>query len=107
MNEEKFSPLRAKLVEEKQTLESELENLAPGGAGEETAFRDEVADRLEEQEDREAASLNLRSRLKEVEAALTRWQDGSYGHCRVCGITIETERLEANPAATTCKQHLR
>jgi RNA polymerase-binding transcription factor DksA len=31
---------------------------------------------------------------------------GSYGKCEVCGKAIEADRLEANPAAPTCKEHM-
>ncbi len=35
-----------------------------------------------------------------------RIEDGTYGVCTVSGEEIETERLEADPAAKTCKAHL-
>lgn len=40
--------------------------------------------------------------LDEVEAALRRIDDGSYGECIECGIAIPHARLEANPAAVRC-----
>jgi len=40
--------------------------------------------------------------LAEVEAALGRIADGSYGTCAVCGREIDAERLEAVPYATLC-----
>jgi len=33
---------------------------------------------------------------------MSRIDDGSYGHCEVCGEPIETERLEARPEAELC-----
>ena len=30
----------------------------------------------------------------------------SFGICKVCKKQIEQARIEANPAATTCKKHL-
>jgi RNA polymerase-binding transcription factor DksA len=33
-------------------------------------------------------------------------EEGKYGICKVCGEEIEEARLEANPAAETCKAHL-
>ena len=47
----------------------------------------------------------LESRYREVAAALKRIDEGSYGKCAVCGENIPPERLEANPAATTCIEH--
>jgi RNA polymerase-binding transcription factor DksA len=41
-------------------------------------------------------------RLREVEDALTRIEEGTYGKCRICGREIPPERLEAVPWATLC-----
>src|SRR5215217_9324474 len=41
-------------------------------------------------------------RLAEVEAALARLADGSYGTCERCGRPIPPERLRARPSARTC-----
>ena len=40
--------------------------------------------------------------LGEIDAALQRIEDGTYGVCRTCGRGIEPERLEALPYATQC-----
>lgn len=40
--------------------------------------------------------------LAEVEAALHRIDDGSYGRCEICGKAIGDERLEVMPAARYC-----
>ena len=40
--------------------------------------------------------------IAEVEAALQRIEDGTYGTCAVCGKPIAVERLEAVPWATLC-----
>jgi DnaK suppressor protein len=40
--------------------------------------------------------------LAQVDAALARVADGSYGTCTVCGHPIPPERLEVRPTATTC-----
>jgi DnaK suppressor protein len=40
--------------------------------------------------------------LVEIEAALTRIDDGTYGVCSACGGPISEERLEAVPYATLC-----
>jgi RNA polymerase-binding transcription factor DksA len=41
--------------------------------------------------------------LREVEAALARLGQGSYGSCVDCGGPIPVERLTANPAASRCQ----
>jgi len=40
--------------------------------------------------------------LAEVDAALRRLEDGTYGRCELCGNPIGDERLEAKPAARYC-----
>lgn len=40
--------------------------------------------------------------LEEVDAALTRLDEGTYGICEGCGEPIDQGRLEARPEAGTC-----
>ena len=40
--------------------------------------------------------------LAEVDAALARLDDGSYGTCEVCGNAIAAGRMEVRPTARTC-----
>lgn len=44
----------------------------------------------------------LRRVLGEIDAALGRLDDGSYGTCERCGATIPVERLEIVPYARYC-----
>jgi DnaK suppressor protein len=43
-----------------------------------------------------------RGDLAEIQAALARLADGSYGICQVCGRRIRSERLAARPTARAC-----
>jgi RNA polymerase-binding transcription factor len=43
-----------------------------------------------------------RRRLVDLDDALRRLDDGTYGICEVCGEPIPGERLEARPSARTC-----
>jgi RNA polymerase-binding transcription factor DksA len=43
--------------------------------------------------------------LADVERALQRLDEGTYGLCEACGKPIEDERLEALPAARFCVEH--
>ena len=43
-----------------------------------------------------------RRRLADLDDALRRLDDGTYGICETCGATISAGRLEARPIATTC-----
>ena len=48
---------------------------------------------------------DARHQLAEVDAALARLDDGSYGRCEVCGEPVPPARLEARPTARTCVGH--
>lgn len=50
----------------------------------------------------EGLEQNADHLLGEIEAALTRIDDGTFGHCTACGRAISPERLEAVPYATLC-----
>ncbi|MBC8465356.1 MAG: TraR/DksA C4-type zinc finger protein [Parcubacteria group bacterium] len=64
------------------------------------------ADAIEEYANRIGVSAPLEARLTEVNAALLRIEEGTYGVCEISGEKIEEDRLEANPAARTCKAHM-
>ena len=40
--------------------------------------------------------------LEQIEAALTRIEDGSFGRCEECGVGIPKARLDAVPYAALC-----
>lgn len=48
---------------------------------------------------------SLGGMLKEVEHALARLDDGSYGVCEECGEPIAEGRLEVRPWSTRCIKH--
>ncbi len=43
--------------------------------------------------------------LADVERALQRLDEGSYGTCQVCSAVIDDERLAAEPATVFCAEH--
>ncbi len=47
-------------------------------------------------------AATARGRLAEIDRALARIADGSYGRCAHCGRPIAPGRLEARPTATLC-----
>lgn len=65
-----------------------------------------AADRVEDWDERRATLATLERRYNDIVRALAKISDGSYGTCEVCGEEISEERLQANPAARTCAQHL-
>ena len=52
-----------------------------------------------------ALSDHLELRLRDINNALKRMEDGTYGMCEICKEHILLERLKANPAATTDIEH--
>ena len=43
-----------------------------------------------------------RDALEQIEAAIERIEDGSYGRCQTCGMRIRESRLQAVPYAAQC-----
>ena len=43
-----------------------------------------------------------RTRVHQVDAALERMDEGTYGKCATCGNPIQPERLEVRPLSVTC-----
>ncbi len=69
--------------------------------GDEEGFGE--ADPREVERDRALALVTLaQRRTGEIEAALTRLEEGGYGRCEGCHGPIGTERLEALPETTQC-----
>ena len=61
---------------------------------------------MEEYQNNKAILNQLETRLNEVKSALEKIENDKYGICEVSGVPIEIDRLEANPAARTCKAHM-
>jgi RNA polymerase-binding transcription factor DksA len=106
------------LDEEKKKLIKELETVGrknPKVAGgweavatdldSDSADENEVADEQEEYKSNEGIVGKLEIQLQNVEKALGKIGDGSYGICDVCGEEIPEERLRANSSAVTCLKH--
>ena len=93
--------IRAELERERDELRSQLgeqgidfdENFADSG---------QVA---AEQGEHRALIDRLTSALRDVDLAITKLDDGSFGSCEVCGDEIPDARLEAMPSARYCINH--
>lgn len=109
---------KAKLLQEKDTIIDDLKNLGrivdPITGDWEVASENDaalpdpndLADRFEDFEEKSSEMSALEERLKDVNDALKKIDDGTYGTCEVSGEEIEIERLEANPAARTNIEHI-
>ena len=110
---------KAKLESEKKLLEEELSKLGsqnpanpqdwmpsiPKG-DEFGADRNDNADIIEEMHENNASLNELEGRLQNVNRALDKIAAGTFGTCEISGHDIESDRLGANPAARTCKEHM-
>ncbi len=47
----------------------------------------------------------VESELADVQRALARLDEGSYGTCQACGAIIDDERLASEPATAFCGEH--
>lgn len=101
-----IAELKLKLEEELDVVSQELADLGHEDIDPTATEPDELADRQEASEENVGETSTLTARRLEIAAALKRMQDGTYGFCEECGDKIEEDRLEANPAARTCKVHM-
>jgi RNA polymerase-binding transcription factor DksA len=95
----------ALLQTEQAGLQAELSELGYAGDGNGLNYDSNFADSSQvtaERGEAERLATELRESLEEVDAALQRVQDGTYGSCEVCGKPIGAARLEAMPAARLC-----
>ena len=68
--------------------------------------QNDMADRFEDFEERSSMIKELEPRLNNILRALKGVNRESFGKCEVCKKNIEMTRMEANPAARTCKKHI-
>jgi RNA polymerase-binding protein DksA len=103
---------RTALLEERERVAAAIENLhaeTPGSltddSGEETAYDNHLGDTATVTYDRELGYTleeNSEHVLADIDAALKRIEDGTYGVCSNCATEIPEERLDARPWATLC-----
>lgn len=107
MNQKKLSAMRQVLTSRREELEADLQRLGDemmslgveqelerGGLGNHLA---EDGSSVTEQERIGTVSDDLREVIRQIDAALGRLDDGTYGICKRCGKPIDEERLEAIP----------
>jgi DnaK suppressor protein len=98
----------SKKKEARKVLETKRRELLSGTSDREEILIENAAedfDRLQQQMNREVAIRNLDREsklLKEVQAALKRVEEGSYGTCLRCEEEIPEKRMKAVPWAAYC-----
>jgi len=98
--------VRTLLAARQRQLRDELAELTkPPEAGSNLSFGKRIGEGTTEAVERISSSATARSiaaALADVDRALAKLDEGSYGICDRCGQPITPERLEAMPSATLC-----
>jgi RNA polymerase-binding transcription factor len=114
----KTEAYKKRLTEEKRRLESEMSTVGrknPSVPGDWEAVPTETgteadpvdqADLVMNRENNISILADLEARYDAILSALAKIEKHSYGTCEVCGKDIGEARLGADPAATTCVEHL-
>lgn len=96
--------LKKRLLEERERLLDEL-NVYSLKTQENPGYGNHMADDATEVFE-QAKSLALQQRLErslqQVDNALKKFDEGTYGICEACGQPIDPARLKAKPAAELC-----
>ena len=96
--------LKQMLEDERARLAAQLSH-ADSRVEEHVGYGNHMADDATEAFE-QARDFSVRARVKdtllEVEHALRKFEDDSYGVCERCGIMIDWARLEAKPEARLC-----
>lgn len=104
MGKNNFKALKEKLLAQRRAILAQHLNSVPVAAPMEPATGD-AADAASHNDLKEM-SLNLKEgekkTLERIEEALSKIENGTYGHCEECGETIPVKRLLAMPQARYC-----
>ncbi|MGZ6928750.1 MAG: TraR/DksA family transcriptional regulator [Acidimicrobiia bacterium] len=113
MSEPQHTHQRDELIAERDHLVTQLQQLGRAPGTRELDFDEGFADSGQVTAERgevDALAGSLSENLADIEAALAKLEDGTYGKCESCGQPIGAARLEAMPSARLCiscasKQH--
>jgi len=104
-----FNLLRSRLEQEQKRLTEEVEQLKASvrpsderREGSPFGKREEEATESFELEKRLALEKQIKDQLVDIERALHKFDEGTYGSCDNCGQPIDPARLEALPQASLC-----
>jgi RNA polymerase-binding protein DksA len=94
--------MRKRLSEELEQLKTTVRPADERREGSPFGKREEEATESFELEKRLTLEKRIREQLAEVEHALQKFDEGTYGLCDNCGQPIDPARLEALPQAALC-----
>ena len=97
-----------KVEKDRQALNEQLENIRAARTAQERregspfGKREEEASETAELENLIAQEKRVLDQLVDIELAIKKLEEGTYGLCQKCGEKIDTARLEAMPTAKVC-----
>ncbi|HSM57732.1 MAG TPA: TraR/DksA family transcriptional regulator [Candidatus Sulfomarinibacteraceae bacterium] len=94
--------IRQQLEDEAKKLQESITQKLDGNNEGRNPDRSDLAQAYATRERSTALLAIERERLEQVQNALQRLDDGTYGYCMSCGENISPERLEILPHATLC-----
>jgi len=104
MTQEKIAGYKTKLESEQRLILAEIQkNEKPVDFGSDIDHFEEESDEAEEMGNQLAIAQDLKARLDDIEAALEKIREGTYGICEKCGGKIEEEILDIDPESRLCK----
>ncbi len=114
MNKEQINKLKNKLKENKTSLESQLQSFAQKDNKDNNNWDarypefdkgdlEEKADAIEEYASLLPIERALETKLKNINDALQKIKDNSYGRCEKCNKDISYEELSITPETKNCR----
>lgn len=107
---EKLKQQRRKIenLREQYRKEADLDESQQDSTGALSSHDQHPGDQASETFEREkevSIDEQLEGQLREIDAALERVEEGTYGRCEIGGEEIDEERLGLLPATRYCRQH--
>lgn len=96
---------KASYLRQAETLQAEADSLTEDREPGDVQFDEESGegDTLAVERERDLAlSAQARAAVEQIDSAIAKIHDGTYGQCEKCGTNIPKERLKALPYAALC-----
>jgi DnaK suppressor protein len=104
LRKEKLIQFKKQLIDRRETLAREVQAATAEMIDDETTYADAVDQASAETDKSITVQMKNRDRtiLAQINEALRRIEDGSFGVCDSCGEEIAEARMRVNPATVMC-----
>lgn len=103
LTDEFIAESKEKLLKEKARIERELGGLNKENFGDDVDHGEENAEKEEKIEDNQGIATDYSSRLVDIDTALEKIREGTYGRCDNCHKELSLEILRIDPESRLCK----